>query len=154
MFTPSHYIPYRCSHLEEDLSALRDKSRQLLEEADAKVERLQAALRQQQQVGGANSGSYSRGGAAGIGGGGPSAELLMTTGVIPSEVSVSGSSSLHVEELQRQVDQYRLAYEDSERTHQLRDQTESALKEEVAKQQVRDGGMGGPVRWVEDLTRR
>ena len=39
-------------------------------------------------------------------------------------------------ELQRTAVQYRLAYEDSERTHQLRDQTESALKEEIAKQQV------------------
>ena len=52
-----------------------------------------------------------------------------------------GISHLQFEELQRQAEQHRLAYdEDSERIHQLRDQTESALKEEVAKQQVGVGG--------------
>lgn len=38
-----------------------------------------------------------------------------------------------------QAEQYRRAYEESERTHQLRNQSEAALKEEVAKQQVRGG---------------
>ena len=42
------------------------------------------------------------------------------------------------------AEQYRLAYEDSERTHALRDQTEGALKEEVAKLEVGCSGMCGP----------
>lgn len=45
-----------------------------------------------------------------------------------------------------QAEQYRRAYEESERTHQLRNQSEAALKEEVAKQQVRRGeGQQGEV---------
>jgi hypothetical protein len=35
-----------------------------------------------------------------------------------------------------QVEEFRAAYEESERTHRLRDQSDSALKEEVAKQKV------------------
>ena len=95
-----------------------------------KVEKLQATVRQQQQGGG---GGGRQQGLPGTSSGGED------TGA-SARASSGGYSRLQFEELQRRADQYRLAYEDSERTHQLRDQTESALKEEVAKQQVGVGG--------------
>ena len=125
------------------------------------MEGLQAAARQQAK-GGAGGGG-ARGAAGGGTGGSSSSSAAAAAGaMLPRAGSSRGSSEIQphsvsddsgagpggtytreqVLELQRRVEQYKGAYEDSEHTHQLRDQSELALKEEVAKQQVW-GGEGG-----------
>ena len=144
-----HTYSHRALRVEDDLSALRERSRALLEEAELKAERLQAAARRQLQQA-----------KAAVSQGGPVADAqpppLQGTGRVQSgsggsravsDLVGSGSggtlSPAQVLELQRMVVQLREAHEDSERTHRLRDQTEMALKEEVAKQQV-----GGQMHYI------
>ena len=136
----------RVMQLEEELSILRDRSRALLEEAEIKVERLQATARQHAKAvsssGGGGGGldiASGFSGSSGVGRIQSGTDRIQSgsTGPLPPASGPGGMyTPSQVLELQRTAVQYRLAYEDSERTHQLRDQTESALKEEVAKQQV------------------
>ncbi|GAX78287.1 hypothetical protein CEUSTIGMA_g5729.t1 [Chlamydomonas eustigma] len=154
----------RCLRTEEELQTLRDRSRLLLEQSEAKVERLQAVVRQQQQhqqqpgqskvdtLGAlatavspleANiSGSVrAQAGPLGYGGGGilsqPSSSAAASLIRSASSSSSSSGDQQHVLlALKKQVEEFRAAYEESERTHRLRDQSDTALKEEVAKQKA------------------
>ena len=119
----SRSVRDRASGLEEQLVAMRDKSRLMLEEKEREVEALQATIRQLQAMHGGGQGQ-ARANGGGSGGGG-----FKVSGV----VSLSNSFSSSVElQLKSRIVALERELADSEKTHELRSVAEQALKEELS----------------------
>ena len=118
----SNLVRDRASALEEQLVAIRDKSRLMLEEKEREVEALQGTIRQLQLMSGqparTNREGGSRGGAV----------------KVPSNAASSGGSvsSASIDQLREKIELLEKELRDSERTHELRSVSEYALKEELS----------------------
>lgn len=117
----------RAFGLEEQLMAMRDKSRLMLEEKEREVEALQATIRQLQLMHGAGQlPNQQQQGVNTTGGGG-------VKGVMSNLVSPSNSFTSSVEQqLKSKIVGLERELRDSEKTHELRSIAEQALKDELS----------------------
>eukprot|EP00798_Chlamydomonas_sp_ICE-L_P002346 gene2346-8648_t len=130
----------RAEKVVEELTILRNKTRELMEEKETEVESLRSTLRKAGIVSSAVAAAAVSNAVAsvldssGMSDGGAAPPGIVSANSLSSRPSsaVADGEDTH-EYWQAMSNRYKQAYDDSEHTHTLRNQTEAALKDEVAK---------------------